>query len=218
MQISLSNNPIDKLDCFLHNKIEELSRVMWLMGKRKKVKCRICGDVLDSYKDMYSPMQAGWKRVGKYTWVCHNCLEHRNFRPFIEAIDEADRKRHEEHDRIMEEIRLKGQEVIDLLKEYMPEYKDTLNLYESNYYLDYFNLDGYPTKTHFSFIIEDEEKGYTLEIRSDCILKKTKKEAIKIAEYVDEDIKKCSINNPWTWDDAIKAIKKQIEEKQNENK
>ena len=96
MQISMSNNPIDKLDCYLHNKKEELSRVIWLMGKRKKVECRICGDVLDSWKDFYAPEQCGWHRVTKYAWVCHRCFDHRNFRPFIEMIDEADRKAWEE--------------------------------------------------------------------------------------------------------------------------
>ena len=92
MIFTFDNNPISRLDCFLHNKMEDLSRVHWLMGKRKEVECRICGDKLDSRKDMYSPMQCGWKRIGKYTWVCHRCLDHRNFRPYIEQIDEDERK------------------------------------------------------------------------------------------------------------------------------
>lgn len=102
MQISISNNPIDKLDCFLHNKKEELSRVIWLMGEHKKVECKICGDVLDSYKDVFSPMQCGWQRISKYRWVCHRCLEHRNFRPFIEAVDEEERKLWEESEKTSE--------------------------------------------------------------------------------------------------------------------
>lgn len=96
MQISMSNNPIDKLSCYLHNKKEDLSRVHWLMGKRKKVECRICGDILDSWHDVYSPMQCGWRRIGKYVWICHSCLDHRNFKPFIDMIDEEERKRWEE--------------------------------------------------------------------------------------------------------------------------
>lgn len=96
MQISLNNNPIDKLECFLHNKKEELSRVFWLMGKHKKVKCKICGDVLDSYGDVWSPMQCGWQHIGRYTWICHRCLEHRNFKKYIPMIDEDERKLWEE--------------------------------------------------------------------------------------------------------------------------
>ena len=97
MRISFSNNPIEKLSCYTYNKIEELSRVFWLMGKPKHIECRICGDVLDSRKDVFSPMQCGWGKVDKYTWVCHNCLCHRNFRDHIEQIDEYTRKCYEEN-------------------------------------------------------------------------------------------------------------------------
>lgn len=93
MRITFSNNPIDKLSCYIDNKKEELSRIRWLMGKHKEVECRICGDILDSYKDIWSPEQCGWHRVGKYSWICHRCMDHRNFRPFIKMVDEAD-KRH----------------------------------------------------------------------------------------------------------------------------
>lgn len=96
MQISMSNNPIDRLSCWLHNKREDLSRVVWLMGKRKKIECRICDKILDSWNDIYSPEQCGWHRVTKHTWICHSCFDHRNFRPFIEMVDEADRKAWEE--------------------------------------------------------------------------------------------------------------------------
>lgn len=92
MVFTFNNNPIDKLGCWIANKKEELSRVNWLMGKHKKIECRICGDILDSRKDIWSPEQCGWHKVNKYTWICHRCMDHRNFRPFIEMIDEADRK------------------------------------------------------------------------------------------------------------------------------
>ena len=92
MKITLNNNPIDHLSCCFHNKIEELSRVQWLMGKHKKVECRICRDTMDSWKDIYSPIQCGWKQINKYTWICHRCLYHRDFTPYIEQIDEAERK------------------------------------------------------------------------------------------------------------------------------
>ena len=80
MRISMSNNPLDKLSCYVHNRIEDLSQIMWIMGKEKKVKCKICGNVLHSWRDMYSPIQCGWGRIDRYTWVCHKCLEHRKNR------------------------------------------------------------------------------------------------------------------------------------------
>jgi len=92
MRVSMNSNPIDKLSCIIHNKIEELSRVHWLMGKHKKIECRICGTILDSYRETFSPMQCGWGKINKYTWICHKCLDHRDFTPYIEQIDEAERK------------------------------------------------------------------------------------------------------------------------------
>lgn len=102
MQISLSNNPINKLSCLVHNKKEELSQIKWIMGKHKECECRICGDKLNNRRDMYSPMQCGWERVG-HTWICHSCLCHRNFKPYIEQIDEDERKLWEKSEKKHEE-------------------------------------------------------------------------------------------------------------------
>ena len=217
MQISLSNNPLDKLDCFLHNKTEELSRVIWLMGEQKKAECRICGDVMDSYKDVFSPTQAGWRRIGKYTWVCHNCLEHRNFRPFIKIVDEADRKYWEEHNLKSERIRNKAQEIIDLLKEYLPEYKETLDLYQL-YDLNYYDENGQLNEFWFSFEIEDKDSTYVLDITNTGILKESKDKdnyfMESIAYYInDEALYQRTKESPWTWDDAIIEIKRQIAER-----
>ena len=215
MQFTFSNNPIDRLSCWLHNKKEDLSRVQWLKGKRKEVECRICGKVLDSSKDPYSPMQCGWHKVDKYNnWICHNCFDHRDFRPFIEMIDEENRKEWEERHRIItEQIEPKAQEIIDLLKEYLPEYKETLDLYKP-VDLFYFDDDGYFTENNFSFIIDDKNDEYQLEIKSDCVIKSIEKGKkvieTEVAHYVDEEKIK---TNPWTWDDAIKVIKKRLEEK-----
>jgi len=96
MIFTTSNNQIDKLSCYLDNKKEELSRVHWLMGKHKKVECTICGDILDSYRDIWSPMQCGWYKIGEYRWICHRCLDHRDFRKYIPQIDEDERKLWEE--------------------------------------------------------------------------------------------------------------------------
>lgn len=215
MQFSLNNNLIDKLSCWVHNKKEELSQVKWIMGKHKECECRICGDKLNNRRDMYSPMQCGWHRVTKYSWICHRCFDHRNFIPFIEAIDEAEKKEWDEHNKIQENIRLKAQEIIDLLKEYLPEYKKTLDLYQYNFDLDCFDADGYLTETDFSFIIEDGNEGYVLEIRNSCILKVfiNDKKVVEIANYLDEDkARTCTFENPWTWNDAIEVIKKRLDE------
>lgn len=215
MQISMSNNPIDKLSCWIYNKKEELSQVKWITGKQKEVECRICGDKLNNRRDMYSPMQCGWRRIGKYTWICHSCLDHRNFRPYIEQIDEENRLYWEEHNLKSEKIRLKAKEIIDLLKEYLPEYKETLDLYDF-YDVDFIDENGNVDEIDFSFTIEDANEEYVLDIRNTSILKATvnNKEAIKIANYLDEEVAKtCTYENPWTWDDAIKVIKKQIEDK-----
>lgn len=98
MKFTLSNNPIGSLSCWIYNKKEELSQVKWIIGKHKECECRICGDKLDNRRDMYSPMQCGWHQIGKYTWICHNCLEHRNFRDYIEQIDEDARNLWERRD------------------------------------------------------------------------------------------------------------------------
>jgi len=98
MKITLNNNPIDRLSCFFHNKIEELSRVHWLMGKHKKIECKICGATLDSYRDTFSPMQCGWRKITKYKWICHRCLDHRDFTPYINQIDEDERRIWEKND------------------------------------------------------------------------------------------------------------------------
>ena len=98
MKFTISNNPIDKLSCWIYNKKEELSQVKWITGKHKECECRICGDKLDNRKDMYSPMQCGWVRIGKYTWICHSCLCHRNYRPYVEKVYEDERKLWEKTD------------------------------------------------------------------------------------------------------------------------
>ena len=89
MRITFSNNPIDHIQCWLSNKYEDYTQYVW-NKKHHRVTCRICGDVLDSNKEKYSPEQCGWKKINGYTyktWICHRCLEHRDFKPFIKEID-----------------------------------------------------------------------------------------------------------------------------------
>ena len=92
MMFTFSSNPIDKLRCVIYNKTEEISEFFWHNGKHKQIECHICGDKLDSYKDLYSPIQCGWEKINKYRWICHKCLGHRNFKPYIEMIDADEEK------------------------------------------------------------------------------------------------------------------------------
>lgn len=89
MMISASGKLKDRFICFIYNKYEDYTKYIW-NRKRYIVKCRICGDILDSKYDKYSPEQCGWKKLknDKYQpWICHQCLSHRNFKPFIHLID-----------------------------------------------------------------------------------------------------------------------------------
>lgn len=92
MQICFSDNPINKLSCWLYNKYEEFTQFRWQL-KHHRIECRICGDVLDSNDTKFSPEQCGWKRLKDQLykpWICHKCLEHTNFKPYIKMIKEAE--------------------------------------------------------------------------------------------------------------------------------
>lgn len=205
MQISMSNNPIDRLSCYIHNKKEDLSGVIWRKGKQKTIKCRICGNILDSHKEQYSPMQCGWHKVSKYSWICHMCFDHRNFKPFIEMVDETDEKVYEERHRRTEQIKLKAQEVIDLLKEYLPEYKEVLDTYDSYYDLQIFE-DG-----DFYFTIGNDE--IVLDIASgwinEVIVKQHPLELNPVVKFY--EIFDCT-----SWDDTIEFLKKEVLKKKGE--
>jgi len=89
MRFIFSNNPIDRLSCWYHNKVEEFSQIKWITGERKQCECVICGNKMDSYKDIFSPMQCGWVKIkGSKKYICHSCLCHRDFKKYISLIDE----------------------------------------------------------------------------------------------------------------------------------
>lgn len=88
MTFTFSHNPIDILNVKLMNLHEQYTHWVW-NRKRHNVKCIICGKVLDSKRDLYSPEECGWGSVDKYTWICHRCLCHRDFRPYIKLIDKV---------------------------------------------------------------------------------------------------------------------------------
>lgn len=89
MNFTFSRNPIDKFKCWIYNKKEEIAHKQW-NKKHYRVKCHICDDVLDSKKIQYAPEECGWHQLkGLYkVWICHKCLGHRDFTPFIKQIDE----------------------------------------------------------------------------------------------------------------------------------
>ena len=50
MQITFSNNPIDRFHCWLSNTYEKLTQFRWQL-KHHRVVCHICGEVLDSKEE-----------------------------------------------------------------------------------------------------------------------------------------------------------------------
>lgn len=90
MQVTFSNNQINKFQCWLSNAYEKITQIRWNL-KRHCIQCHICGEVLDSRVIPYSPEQCGWKRLKDQwykPWICHSCLEHRDFKPYIKMVDE----------------------------------------------------------------------------------------------------------------------------------
>lgn len=86
MQITISNNPIDKFLVWIDNKREDYTQKVW-QKKPHYVKCRLCGselhsqDYLKRIKDEYSPEQCGWRRLKdkdgwNWGWICHSCDGH----------------------------------------------------------------------------------------------------------------------------------------------
>lgn len=81
----------------------------WIYGKRWRhkphvVECVICGKLLQSKKDYYSPEECGWMKIvdsawgtRKYWWMCHKCFYHRDFKPFVK---EADRREEEKYHKL----------------------------------------------------------------------------------------------------------------------
>ena len=82
----------DYIEMTIDNYKEKISHVQWNL-KPHHVECRICGATLRTDKCSYSPEECGWGRVDKWVWVCHRCLCHRDFKPYIPQIDEDERKK-----------------------------------------------------------------------------------------------------------------------------
>lgn len=81
MEIYIGSNVFGKLICKFNNKVLEFNHKRWNNGVHR-CKCHVCGDVLDSREDPYTPDECGWRRLkGKIydPWICHTCLEHHEF-------------------------------------------------------------------------------------------------------------------------------------------
>lgn len=79
MQVTFSNNPIDRLSCDISNWILKLKHKRWHNGLHSCI-CHVCGKTLISSKDEYCPEECGWMKLrGRNIynpWICHGCLEH----------------------------------------------------------------------------------------------------------------------------------------------
>ena len=93
MYFTFSKNPINRIKIWFWNKLEEYFRKVWQKNTRYYVQCRICGEILRSANTDYSPIEAGWDRMKNHSiWICHRCMSHRNFKPYIDKIDEDERR------------------------------------------------------------------------------------------------------------------------------
>ena len=76
MYFTFSKNPIDRIK-------------IWIWNKREKYS----SETLRSADTDFSPIEAGWDRMKDHpTWICHRCISHRNFKPYIKRIDEDERR------------------------------------------------------------------------------------------------------------------------------
>lgn len=114
-----------------------------------------------------------------------------------------------------QKLRIKAQEVIDLLKEYLPEYKETLDLYNPDRHLMINEIWEEYEIGEFDINIYNKRMNYILEISNHSIYKLS--EEADVLNYIcfvnKEDLKIYKNENPWTWDDAIEVIKKRLEMK-----
>ena len=86
-------SPIDRIKIFIENKWLEYTDKVW-NKEPHKITCHICGDFLKSQEPYsHSPEQCGWRRIDGERWyICHRCLCHRNYRPYVGQVDEDERK------------------------------------------------------------------------------------------------------------------------------
>lgn len=77
----------------LNNYIERKHQRKWL-SLPQSATCIICGVKVRSKTCKVCPEQLGWVKLQRTypferrKWICHQCSSHRNFKPYIEQIDE----------------------------------------------------------------------------------------------------------------------------------
>lgn len=76
-----------RIEADLYNLNERISHIQWNL-KPYHVECCICGRVLRSDECDYSPEEGGWRKADKWTWICHKCLCHRDYKPYVKQVDE----------------------------------------------------------------------------------------------------------------------------------
>ena len=94
---------IDHIMCYIDSFKEDLIDKIW-NNTPHKVECCICGGILRSKYCRYSPENCGWRQIKfKYCpmWICHQCLDHRDFTPFVEQADKNERIKWEMENEIM---------------------------------------------------------------------------------------------------------------------
>lgn len=146
MVLTFSKNPLVRLSCWIDNKREEWSGHIW-KSKAHHAFCVICGKKISSCEWEFSPEESGWERLGKSKkWVCHQCIWSRDFTPFIEIIDEAERKKYEGIDKMREQYKTpeqpispyKFKELMQSINDYkykgVYSYNDEITSPESSHY------------------------------------------------------------------------------------
>ena len=108
---------IDKIWFYKERLKENLSDRIWKMG-RDSINCIICGQELNPKQDP-SPYCCGWKMIDRYSWICHQCLDHYDYTPYVNLaeIDESilwSRSNKEENEKYKKEK-------IDMLKAMIEE-------------------------------------------------------------------------------------------------
>lgn len=69
------------------NKYEKFTHWYW-NRKPHCVTCSICRKTLRSNETDISPEEYGWKCTKDgWNWICHRCLNHRDFKPYIRQTD-----------------------------------------------------------------------------------------------------------------------------------
>jgi len=109
---------IDRILIDLENKWLDYTDKVW-NAKPHRIVCQICGDTLVSQGSYsHSPEQCGWERIkGKKMYICHRCLCHRNFKPYIKKIDGEDQIKTEYMEKL-NEIRTKVYDQYDSMLPY----------------------------------------------------------------------------------------------------